>query len=305
MRKSVSIYIVKKSRDMILKTESLPDIVLAVVKDKGTERPFTGEYDNFGDAGTYLCRQCGLALFRSTTKFHSGCGWPSFDEEIASAVTRKRDADGHRSEILCARCGAHLGHVFMDEHFTAKDTRHCVNSLSLDFVADKEVKDTEEAIFAAGCFWGVEYYFKQLAGVLKTEVGYTGGTKKNPHYEEVCASKTGHYEAIRVVYDPTKISYEELVKYFFEIHDPTQTNGQGPDLGSQYLSVVFYYNDQQKQTALKLIAQLEKKGYHIATKVLPVSTFWRAEIYHQDYYKKTGKQPYCHRYVKKFDDNVE
>jgi len=132
-------------------------------------------------------------------------------------------------------------------------------------------------------------------------VGYSGGKKKNPTYEEVCAGTTGHYETIRVVYDPDKIAYEQLVKYFFEIHDPTQTNGQGPDLGEQYLSVIFYYDEQQKQIAQKLISMLENKGDAIATKLLPVSTFYRAEKYHQDYYTKTGKQPYCHQYVKKFD----
>lgn len=285
----------------MIKTASLPGMVLTVVQDKGTERPFSGEYDDFGESGTYLCRQCGLALFRSNTKFHSGCGWPSFDEEIKDAVTRETDADGRRTEILCARCHAHLGHVFQGEDFTAKNTRHCVNSLSLDFVPDLTVKDTEEAIFAAGCFWGVEYYFKQLTGVLKTEVGYSGGDKKNPTYEDVCAGNTGHYEVIRVLYDPTKISYEDLTKYFFEIHDPTQTNGQGPDLGEQYLSIIFYYNEMQKQTALKVIVELEQAGYKVATKVLPVKTFWRAETYHQDYYAKTGKHPYCHRYEKKFN----
>ena len=284
----------------MIKTASLPDIVLAVVANKGTERPYTGEYDDFGESGTYLCRQCGLPLFRSSTKFHSGCGWPSFDEEIPDAVKQQADADGRRIEILCSRCDAHLGHVFTGEQFTAKNRRHCVNSLSLDFVTDKTVIDTEEAIFAAGCFWGVEYYLQKLKGVLKTEVGYIGGHKKNPTYEEVCTGTTGHYEAIRVVYDPSKISYEDLTKYFFEIHDPTQTNGQGPDIGQQYLSAVFYYDDKQKQTALKLIAQLEHQGLHIATKVLPVSIFWRAEKYHQDYYTKTNHQPYCHHYQKKF-----
>lgn len=286
---------------MILKTSSLPPIVLKVVQDQGTEPPFSGEYDDFGTAGTYLCRQCGLALFRSTTKFHSGCGWPSFDEEIPAAVARKPDADGRRTEILCARCGAHLGHMFAGEKFTEKNIRHCVNSLSLDFVPDLTIKDTEEAIYAAGCFWGVEYYFKKLPGVLKAEVGYTGGTKMNPSYEEICAGRTQHYEAIRIIYDPQKISYEELTKYFFEIHDPTQTNGQGPDSGQQYLSVIFYYNVVQKNIASQLISQLNNLGLSIATQLLPVTTFWRAEAYHQDYYTKTGKQPYCHHYVKRFE----
>ncbi len=285
---------------MLFKTQSLPDIVKAVVNSKGTEPPFSGEYDDFGEAGTYLCRQCGLALFRSQHKFHSGCGWPSFDAEIPNAVIRQPDADGHREEILCARCHAHLGHVFIGEKFTAANMRYCVNSLSLDFVSNLDVIDTEEAIFAAGCFWGVEYYFKKLPGVLKTIVGYTGGQKKSPTYEEVCSGKTGHYEAIRIIYDPSKIDYASLVKYFFEIHDPTQNTGQGPDLGQQYLSVIFYHNDEQKNIAQQLIDILQEKGYDIATRVLPVNIFWPAERYHQDYYIKTGKQPYCHIYQKRF-----
>jgi peptide methionine sulfoxide reductase msrA/msrB len=285
---------------MVIKTSSLPNNVLAVVQEKGTEDTFSGEYDNFGESGTYLCRQCGSPLFRSQTKFHSGCGWPSFDEEIKEAVLREMDADGRRTEILCASCRAHLGHVFSGEGFTAKNLRHCVNSLSLDFIPQLDVQDTEEALFAAGCFWGVEHYFKTLSGVLKTEVGYTGGRKKNPTYQEVCEGTTGHYEAIRVVYDPLKINYEKLTQYFFEIHDPTQTDGQGPDLGGQYLSVIFYYDEEQKNIAFKLMNELEKMGFRIATKLLPVSPFWRAEVYHQDYYTKTGKRPYCHQYEKKF-----
>ncbi|MBV9575942.1 MAG: bifunctional methionine sulfoxide reductase B/A protein [Gammaproteobacteria bacterium] len=284
----------------MIKTASLPDNLLAVIKEKGTEKPFSGEYNDFGDSGSYLCRQCGLALFRATSKFHSGCGWPSFDEVITNAVVSKPDVDGERTEIMCVRCRAHLGHVFAGENFTFKDTRHCVNSLSLDFVTDKNVQDTEEAIYAAGCFWGVEYYFKQLPGVLKTQVGYTGGQKKYPTYQEICAGNTGHYEAIRVLYDPRQLSYENLTKFFFEIHDPTQTQGQGPDLGQQYLSVIFYYDDEQKKIAERLMQELKQLGFAVATRLLPVSPFWSAETYHQDYYQKTAKKPYCHRYEKKW-----
>lgn len=285
---------------MPLKTHSLTPQLIRIIRDRATEYPFTGEYNQFEQAGTYLCRQCGLALFRSQTKFHSGCGWPSFDEEIQHAVKRETDADGMRTEILCARCHAHLGHVFAGEGFTAKNTRHCVNSASLDFVPDLEVTDTEEAIYAGGCFWGVEFLFKKLPGVLKTEVGYSGGHKDNPSYQDVCEGNTGHVEAIRIVYDPKKINFTELTKYFFEIHDPTQANGQGPDLGEQYMSVVFYYDEKQKQIAEKLIAELKSKNLSVVTRVLPVTTFWPGEEYHQDYYTKTGKHPYCHHYVKKF-----
>lgn len=285
---------------MQLKSASLSDLVLSVVRNKGTEPPFSGEYDRFDDSGTYLCRQCGLALFRSQTKFHSGCGWPSFDEEIAGAVKREPDADGQRTEIVCSRCQAHLGHVFQGEGLTTKNVRHCVNSLSLDFVASQTVEDTREAIFAAGCFWGVEYYFKQLPGVLKTEVGYSGGHTKKPTYFDVCSGRTGHYECIRVIYDKNKLSDEDIAKYFFEIHDPTQTDGQGPDHGEQYKSVAFYYDQEQKNMLRRLIGELEAKQLKIATQVLPVTTFWPAETSHQDYYSKISKTPYCHHYVKRF-----
>jgi peptide methionine sulfoxide reductase msrA/msrB len=285
---------------MIIKTSSLPENVLNIVLNKSTEYPFSGEYHDSDQPGTYLCRLCGLALFRSKTKFHSGCGWPSFDEEIKNAVTYQTDADGRRVEILCSRCNAHLGHAFQGEGFTDKNLRHCVNSASLDFVANLTVTETEEAIFAAGCFWGVEYYFKQLPGVLKTEVGYSGGAKSQPTYDDICAGNTGHYEVIRVIYDPSKIDFTAIAKYFFEIHDPTQTTGQGPDLGEQYLSVAFYYTDEQKHTLIYLIDLLQKKGLTVATNILPVHIFWRAELYHQDYYSKTGKNPYCHHYEQRF-----
>lgn len=285
------------------KSKSLTSDILHVTKKKGTERAFTGKLTDCSLQGTYLCRQCGLALFRSQTKFHSGCGWPSFDEEIHSAVQSVPDADGRRTEILCARCHAHLGHVFTGEKFTSKNVRHCVNSLSLDFVEDLNVNDTQEAIFAAGCFWGVEYYFKKLSGILKTEVGYIGGTKQNPTYEDVCKKNTGHLEGLRVIFNAEVVSYESIVKYFFEIHDATQTNGQGPDIGPQYLSAIFYYDDEQKNTAQKtmhILKSLLGAGKEIATKLLPVSSFWPAEDYHQDYYTKTAKTPYCHVYRKIF-----
>lgn len=282
------------------KDKSLTPDVLQVLRDQATEKPFSGTYNDFDEKGSYLCKGCGLVLFRSNSKFHSGCGWPSFDEEIQGAVATRPDVDGRRTEIVCTRCEAHLGHVFHGEGHTAKDTRHCVNSLALDFVASQSVLDTEEAIFAAGCFWGVEHLFKQLDGVVKTEVGYSGGSVDTPSYESVCGGGTGHYEVIRVLYDPSIVNFEKVAKYFFEIHDPSQADGQGPDIGQQYHSVVFYYDDKQKEMTENLIALLQDKGISVATKVLPVTTFWRGEEYHQDYYKKHSKAPYCHMYTKRF-----
>ncbi|HEE0245287.1 bifunctional methionine sulfoxide reductase B/A protein [Legionella pneumophila] len=286
--------------DYLDKTASLTPATKRIVCDKATEYPHTGSYNQVATHGTYLCRRCGLALFRGVSQFSSGCGWPSFDDEIANAVARKPDADGQRTEILCARCDAHLGHVFTGEYMTYKNLRHCVNSASLDFVADNEVLDTEEAILAGGCFWGVEYYLKRIPGVLKVESGYTGGHVSEPSYEQVCSGTSGHYEAVRVVYDAAKTNYHDIVKRFFEIHDPTQANGQGPDLGHQYLSAVFYFNQEQRQEAELLIQLLKKRGYQVVTQLLQTQPFWPAEDYHQDYYFKHHKIPYCHKSVDRF-----
>ncbi len=271
-----------------------------VIVRKGTERPFSGLYVNHKEKGTYVCKRCESQLYRSDSKFDSRCGWPVFDDEIPGAVKRIPDADGERVEITCAKCGAHLGHVFTGEGFTAKNTRHCVNSISLNFIPDVKEAATETAYFAGGCFWGVEYYLKKEAGVLSTRVGYMGGHTKNPTYEEVCSGSTGHAETLEVVFDPSRTSFEKLARLFFETHDPTQKNRQGPDIGEQYRSAIFYTGDDQRKNAEKLIGILRDKGFGVATELTQAGTFWAAENYHQDYYGKTGKRPYCHGYTKRF-----
>lgn len=286
---------------MLDKRASLTPEQLHVIDAKGTEPAFSGKFiEAEAVNGTYICRACGTALFRADSQFTSGCGWPSFDDEIKDAVKRTPDADGRRTEILCNHCDAHLGHVFSGEKITLKNLRHCVNSISIEFIPDETLENTEEAIVAGGCFWGVEYLFQQLSGVLKTEVGYIGGNMENPDYKSVCSGKTGHVEALRIVYDTKKLTYEKIIKYFFEIHDPSQADGQGPDIGEQYLSMIFYFNSVQKQIAKKIIAQLKSLDVAIATQLQPVTVFWPAEDYHQNYYYKTGKQPYCHIYQKRF-----
>ena len=283
-----------------------------VILLKGTEAPFSGKYYRFNEDGTYSCKQCGSLLYNSSDKFDSGCGWPSFDDEIVGAIKRLPDADGHRTEILCAKCDANLGHVFLGEALTSKNVRHCVNSISLDFIPKhkkkgkpdenlkESVEQTETAIFAGGCFWGVEHLMKHLPGVISVISGYTGGNTTNPTYQDVCNHQTGHAEAVQIIFDPRKITYETLAKRFFEIHDPGQVNRQGPDSGDQYRSEIFYTTSEQKEIAAKLIGILKEKGFQVVTKLTPATHFWRAEDYHQNYYEKTKKQPYCHLYIKKF-----
>ena len=158
----------------------------------------------------------------------------------------------------------------------------------------------KKAYYAGGCFWGVEHLFQSKSGVLSAVSGYMGGLVDNPTYREVCTGMTGHLEVVEITYDPERASFEELTKFFFEIHDPTQANGQGPDIGSQYLSAIFYSSEEEKNTTTALIDQLKEKGYDVVTKLLPLEKFWIAEDYHQDYYVKKNQQPYCHIYQKKF-----
>jgi peptide methionine sulfoxide reductase msrA/msrB len=307
-----------------------------VIVYKSTEAPFTGKYDKHFEKGVYTCKRCGTELFESSSKFASHCGWPSFDEQIPGRVKWQPDPDGRRTEIICATCGAHLGHVFLGEGYTEKNTRYCVNSISMDFIpaeqrtnrssavgagsslgmpagrpaaessanpsderrgtSDDPAPKTERALFASGCFWGTEYYLQRAPGVISTTVGFTGGHVAHPTYKQVCTGQTGHAETVEVVYDPAKTSYEKLAKLFFETHDFTQWHRQGPDIGPQYRSAIFYLNDEQKQTAERLVRELRKMGYAVKTEVTRAGPFWPAEDYHQDYYNKTGKTPYCHIY---------
>lgn len=289
----------QSNNDKSMKYNDLTPEEERVILHKGTERPYTGEYLNNKHEGTYVCKRCNAPLYNSSDKFDSHCGWPSFDDEIPGAVKRIPDIDGQRTEIVCANCGAHLGHVFLNEGFTPKNTRHCVNSVSMKFIPAVS-KNIRKAYFASGCFWGTEYYFMKAKGVKHTAVGFMGGHVDNPTYEQVCQKNTGHLEVTEVEYDTKATSYEELVKLFFETHDFTQINGQGPDIGPQYLSCIFYSSEEEKAIALKYMRLLESKGYRVATMVKPASEFWKAEDYHQQYYEHKGTTPYCHKYQKIF-----
>lgn len=310
MIKYLTIFIAIITIDLIAKekkvekNKNLTEFEKKVVFEKATERAFTGEYNSFYDDGVYKCKVCGNPLYKSKSKFNSHSGWPSFDDAIKGAVKEIPDKDGNRVEIVCAKCGAHLGHVFKGEKFTEKNTRYCVNSASLDFTPEKKVvipKKEAVAYFAGGCFWGVEYYFEKLKGVISATNGYMGGNTDDPSYKQVCYENTGHLEVVEVKYNPSVVSYETLVKLFFEIHDPTQANGQGPDIGEQYKSAIFYNTEDEKIVIEKLIKILKDKKYDVVTKVIKADTpFWEAEEYHQDYYEKHNKKPYCHAYTKRF-----
>lgn len=273
-----------------------------VIEHKGTERPFTGAFLHHKIQGVYVCRRCEAPLYRSEDKFESFCGWPSFDDEMPGAVRRVMDTDGRRTEIVCANCGGHLGHVFIGEKFTEKNTRHCVNSISMKFYSREEWENikpaerpSEQAIFASGCFWSKEYFFENLPGVIATRVGYTGGHTENPTYKLVLTKTTGHAEAVEVTFDPTQTSFEKLATLFFEIHDPTIDRR---DKGGQYRSAIFYKNEEQKAIAEKLINELKIKGFDVVTNLEPAGTFWQAEARHQKYCDTRGMTPKQGRVVR-------
>ena len=274
-----------------------------VMRKAGTERPFSGKYNDHYLDGSYHCAGCGTPLFPSDTKYDHGTGWPSFTDPVDEeniAYHEDFSLFMKRIEIRCATCGSHLGHVF-DDGPSPSFRHYCINSVALDFRAtrEKKVKDKQSsnnfqiATFAAGCFWGVEDKFNKLKGVMQTTVGYTGGTVINPSYQQVCLGNTGHAEAVQILYDPSILSYAQLLDEFFLLHDPTQIDRQGPDIGTQYRSVIFFHNENQKQEIENMIAKLEKSGrFHapIATQIMPFSTFFLAEEFHQKFYQKLSER---------------
>lgn len=269
-----------------------------IILDKGTEMPFVWEYVNTKEPGTYYCRQCGAALYRSEDKFASDCGWPSFDDAIPGAIKRVDDEDGMRTEITCANCNWHLGHVFVGERITEKNTRHCVNSLSMKFVADTKVEIPvyEKATFGWWCFWCIEAWVQRLKWVIEVQSWYSGGKRTYPTYEHICTGCTGHIEVVQVTFDPTIISYETLIKVFFSLHNPTSVDKQWWDAWEQYRSVIFYHNDEQKASIDKVILELTTAAIYdepIVTEIRPLEAFWIAEWYHQNYFNQHENKPYC------------
>jgi peptide methionine sulfoxide reductase msrA/msrB len=308
----------KKPETAELKTK-LSSEQFAVTQQGGTEPPFHNAYWDNHKPGLYVDVVSGQPLFSSLDKFDSGTGWPSFTQPLKSdvVVEKKDSAFGmDRTEVRSSVADSHLGHVFNDGP-GANGLRYCINSAALKFIPVEDVDQAgygqylgpfvkagvvkapvhETAILAGGCFWGMEEIIRKIPGVIKTTVGYTGGTTPDPSYEDVCTGATGHAESIQIVFDSTRLGYESLLDYFFRMHDPTTLNRQHNDVGTQYRSAIFYTSDEQRQTAERVKTRWDKSGKFnrpITTEITAAAKFYPAEEYHQKYLIKNPGGYTCH-----------
>jgi peptide methionine sulfoxide reductase msrA/msrB len=278
----------------------LPPDLYAVAREADTERAFTGKMWSSETKGTYYCATCGNKLFKSDQKFVSSCGWPSFFEQVSKNSITFKDDNSYgmrRIEANCGRCDSHLGHLF-DDGPEPTGKRYCMNAVSLDFVPDGQAinpTNLDTVVLGGGCFWCVEAVYQNLDGVKSVYSGYAGGMVEDPSYEQVCTGRTGAAEVVEITYDKTKTNLNEIFQVFFTVHDPTTLNRQGADSGTQYRSVVFYKNENEKKAAQDLIAELNEKVFDnkIVTTLEPLKKFYKAEEYHQGYYENNKNKPYC------------
>jgi peptide methionine sulfoxide reductase msrA/msrB len=289
-----------------------------VTQQCGTEPPFRNAFWDHHEPGLYVNVVSGEPLFASTDKFDSGSGWPSFTRPVAPNVLAKADRSHGmvRTEVRSKAGDSHLGHLFDDGPPERGGKRYCINSAALRFVPvsrleaeglgrfaglfgqPSQAAPSEVAVLAGGCFWGMEEILRSIPGVLATEAGYTGGWLENPRYEDTHDSKSGHAEAVRVTFDPSRLSYDELLeRWFFRMHDPTTPNRQGNDVGTQYRSAIFFTSPEQERTALAVKERVDKSGRWkrpLVTDVVAATRWWPAEEYHQDYLRKHPGGYTCH-----------
>lgn len=310
----------KKTKEEL--KSNLSAVQFSVTQEDGTEPPFKNEFWNEERDGLYVDLVSGEPLFSSRDKYDSGTGWPSFTKPVDTQFIRLKEDRKFffsvRTEVRSNGGNCHLGHVFPDGP-APTGMRYCINSAALRFIPKDQLRNEgyeeflglfietnnalELATFAGGCFWGMEELFRKLPGVVKTKVGYTGGELKNPVYEKVKTGKTGHAESIEIQFNPQKTSYEELLKFFFKVHNPTTTDQQGNDVGSQYRSAIFYHSHEQREAAEKMKAFVDKLGVWkapLVTQICEATDFYEAEDFHQDYLQKFPTGYTCH-YVRQID----